>query len=158
MAEIRKFETVICVKNGAKTAFRIELFCAEQWANSAQGRYRCRVNRRWRNGSDGKPAYLDLPQIGELVAELAGGDAAPTLEPPPDLPRGSRVSAPNGNVVNGQALYDLTQTVSDPIRAHDGRWYVLVLIWERGHVFVPVDTLQIKTLWKDGRHSPVKEA
>ena len=156
MAEKRKFETVICVKNGAKTLFKLELFPAEQWEKSAQGRYRCRINRRWHDLVEGGAAYLDMQQVGGLVATLAGSGAMPLPAPAPDLPRSSRVSVPNGNVIGGQIMYDRAQTVSDPILGYDGRWFVQVYTWDQGHMFVPVNDLTINSRWDGQRHVPVK--
>ncbi len=156
MAEKRKFERVICVKSDAKTAYKIELFCATQWSKSAQGRYRLRINRRWHNAHDGAPVYLDMAQVGALVAGMAGGKILSAPPGAPNLPRSSSVSVPNGNVIGGQVMYDLVHTLSDPIRAHDGRWYVLVQVWGRGPRFAAVDTLVIRTRWLDGRHVPAQ--
>lgn len=142
MAEKRKFESMICVKIGAKISFKIELFPAEQWAESAQGRYRLRVNRRWHNGPDGAPVYLDMVQIAALVGALAqGGDL--TLDPVPDIPRGSSVSVPNGRTWGGVVWRDVTRTVTPVIRAHDGRWYVGVIMIDQGTIFIPVADLII---------------
>ena len=156
MAEKRKFETVICVKNGARTTFKLELFPAGQWEKSAQGRFRCRINRRWHDLAEGGPAYLDMQQVGGLVATLAKSGKVPLPAPAPDLPRSSRVSVPNGHVVGGQVMYDGALTTSDVILGYDGRWYVQVLSLDRGHTFVLVNDLIINTRWNGQRHVPVK--
>ena len=115
MAEKRKFESVICVKIGAKTAFKIELFPAVQWSESAQERYRLRINRRWHDGSDGGHMYLDYAQVATLAATLAAGQDI-SLPPAPDIPRGTSVSVLNGRIVCGVAQRDVTRTVTPPIR------------------------------------------
>ena len=141
MAEKRKFALAICVKIDAKTAVKIELFDAVQWSESAQGRYRCRVNRRWHDLPDGGHAYLDMRQIMELAVALAQGGNL-HLAPMPRIPYGTAVSLPNGNVVEGVVRRDVTRTMTPPIRGHDGRWYVGVLAWG-GTVLAPVDDLII---------------
>ena len=142
MAEKRKFESVICVKIGAKTSFKIELFPAEQWVESAQGRYRLRINRRWHDGADGKPAYLDMVQVAALVGSLAkGGDLE--LPQKPDLPAKTRVSAPNGNIIGGKMQYDGCWTSTEPILGYDGVWYVVVFLYGKGDVLMPVHDLII---------------
>lgn len=149
MAEKRKHTQSICVKIDAKTLFKIELFPAGQWAESAQqsadlaGRFRLRINRRWHNMPDGGPAYLDLMQVGVIVAALAAGmDVAP--EPAPNVPKGTRVSVPNGRMLAGEPLYDSAKTHTDPIRGYDGRWYVNVVLFDKGSIMAPVDTLIIR--------------
>ena len=142
MAEKRKFESVICVKIGAKIRFKIELSPAEQWLKSAQGRYRLRVNRRWHNAPDGARAYLDMVQVAALVGSLASGGEL-KLPPKPNLPAKSRVSVPNGKVLGDQILYDSAWTCTEPILGHDGIWYVGVYMLDRGNIMVPVHTLKI---------------
>ena len=142
MAEKRKVESVICVKIGAKVRFKIELFPAEQWSESAQGRYRLRVNRCWHNAPDGSPAYLDMVQVAALVGSLAQGGEL-KLPPKPDLPAKSRVSVPNGKVLGDQILYDSAWTHTEPILGYDGIWYVCVHTYEKGIITVPVHTLII---------------
>lgn len=149
MAEKRKAESTLCVKIDAKTVAKIELFPASQWQESTQagaafaGRYRLRINRRWHDTPEGGPLYLDMHQIMALAATCAAGGALPDLEPAPDLPRHTRVSVPNGRYLAGKAQYDGTRTGTEPLRGHDGRWYVSVLLYGKGNVMVPVDTLLI---------------
>ena len=140
MAEKRKFDSVICVKIGAKTMFKIELFPATQWSESAQGRYRLRINRRWHDLPDGGHAYLDMAQVALLAATLAEGQDI-SLPPAPSIPRGTAVSVPNGRTHCGVAWRDVTRTTTPPILAHDGRWYVGVIKYDQGQVFAAVDEL-----------------
>ena len=86
--------------------------------------------------------YLDMVQIAALVGALAqGGDL--TLAPPPDIPHGTSVSAPNGRAWGGVVWRDVTRTVTPVIRGHDGQWYVGVMILGQGTVFAPVADLII---------------
>lgn len=142
MAEHRKFTSVICVKTGAKTVVKIELFPAEQWQESAQGRFRCRVNRRWFDGPDGEMVFLDMAQVWELAAKLDAGESV-DLAPAPDLPRGTAVRVPTRQL-SGEQLYEVSRTHTVPMRGHDGRWYVNVVLFDKGSVMVAVDTLHIK--------------
>lgn len=149
MAEKRIFTRTLCAKTGAKTVAKIEMFPAEQWAESAQeaaalaGRFRLRVNRRWLDLPEGGMAFLDARQIGMQAAALALGEI-PALEAAPDLPRGSAVSAPTGRMIYGECETNGTRTVTEPIRGYDGRWYVAVLLWGKGTVFARVDELRRK--------------
>lgn len=142
MAEKRTFKSVICVKIGAKTMFKIELFPAAQWSESAQGRYRLRINRRWHDLPDGGHAYLDLEQAYLLAATLAKGQDI-KLPPAPGLPRGTSVSVASGRSHCDIVWRDVTRTITPPILGHDGRWYVGILSWARGVEFVAVDDLII---------------
>lgn len=135
MAEHRKFSSVICVKTGAKTAAKIELFPAEQWLESAQGRYRLRINRRWHDFPEGGMAFLDARQVSDLVAGLATGES-PDLATAPDLECGTPVSVPNGRILAGEAMRDVTRTATPLIRAYDGEWYAGVHLVGKGSVFV----------------------
>ena len=143
MAEKRKFESVICVKIGAKTAFKIELFPAEQWQESAQGRYRLRINRCWHDLPGGGPCYLDMMQVLGMLGELLQGRP---LELParPHLPCKSRVSVPNGRFLDGQPLYDSSWTYTEPILDYSGQWVVAVFIYGQGTVVMPVDSLIVR--------------
>ena len=146
MAEKRKSIQTICVKINAKKLFKIEMFPAEQWQESAQagaacaGRYRLRINRRWHDLPEGGPAYLDITQAYALAATLAVGES-PVMDPAPDLPRGTPVSAPNGRTLAGVVMRDVTRTITEPIRAYDGRWYAGVTIIGKGCVMMPVNEL-----------------
>ena len=142
MAEKRKFDFSICVKIDAKTAFKVELFDAAQWQKAEQGRYRCRVSGRWHDLPDGKPAYLDMRQALELVEALTrGGDLR--LDPEPDIPIATAVSVPNGEVIGGVVMRDITRVTTPPVRGYDGRWYVGVLLYGRGTVIFPTTDLII---------------
>lgn len=142
MAEHRKFDSVICVKKGAKTVVKIERFPAEQWEKSAQGRFRLRINRRWHDGPDGEMVFLDMAQAWELAAKLDAGESV-DLVPAPDLPRGTPVRVPTRQL-DGEQLYEVSRTHTTPMRGHDGRWYVNVTLFDKGSVMVAVDTLKIK--------------
>lgn len=156
MAEKRKFDLVICVKINAKAAFKIELFDASQWSESAQGRYRLRINRRWHNAPDGKHIYLDMVQVVALVGSLAQGKGL-SLDPAPNIPRGTPVSVANGGSHCGIAWRDVTHTATPTIQGYDGRWYVGVVVYGQGCVFVPVSDLIILPR-RDGGKRRVKGA
>lgn len=149
MAEKRKFSSSICVKIDAKTLFKIELFPAEQWAESAQAAedlsecYRLRVNRRWHDEPDGRHVYLDVVQVAALAAALAAGQDI-ALPPEPVLPRGSAVSAYIRRTADGAREPVGTHTVTEPFRGYDGRWYVGVISYGKGTLMVPVEDVKIK--------------
>ncbi|MDL2266789.1 hypothetical protein LJC46_02225 [Desulfovibrio sp. OttesenSCG-928-G15] len=151
MADHRKPEYTICVKNGAKKAVKIEVFSAAEWAKTAQekaalsGLYRLRINRRWHNAPDGGRLYLALAHTSDLLLSRLTGVEGPILPQQPDLPRGSRVSAPNGRTLAGQVMRDVTWTETDPVRGFDARWYVGVRVIGKGIVMMPADDVTLIT-------------
>lgn len=139
----RKFCATICVKSGTTRA-RLELADAARHGGPA-GRYRVRIDRRWHDQPEGADAWLDPTGVGTLVAELLSGAGLPDAVPPrPDLPRGTRVSAPNGREVGGLPMRDGTRTATEPVLGYDGRWLVGVILCGRGVVMVPVDDLVVR--------------
>jgi hypothetical protein len=145
MADPRKPDFVICVKNSAKTAYKIECFSAALWPKSAQekpGTFRVRLNRRWLD-DNGDMAFVSYAQLAMTVAVLVHGGPLPQDAPAPELPRGTRVSVPNGRVIDGKVMYDGSRTYTDPLRGYDGRWYVNVVTPTLGNAMVAVDTLKI---------------
>ena len=144
MAEHRRPTESICVKTSAKTAFKIELFPAEQWQKSAQGRFRLRVNRRWIDSPEGVPMYMDRAQIGTFVSKLGDKQTLSTVPPKPDLPPKTRVNVPNGKALAGVKLYDISWTITEPFLGYDGRWYVCANLYGVGGAMVPVDEIILK--------------
>jgi len=144
MAEKRIFSSSICVKTSATTLSKLELFPAEQWDDGPAGCYRVRENRRWIDLPEGGRCFLTPKQLSELVVERLTGARPAFVSEKPDLPKGTPVRVPNKKVIDGRPLYDITKTVSDPIRLFDGRWHVAVLLYGKGIVFVPADGLECK--------------
>lgn len=162
MPDIRKFMATVCVKSGTTRA-RLELADAARHGGPA-GRYRVRIDRRWHDQPDGADAsllspsvglargarptaaaWLDPTDVGTLVAALLAGSSVPDAVPPrPDLPRGTRVSAPNGRESGGLPMRDSTRTATEPVLGYDGRWLVGVILCGRGVVMVPVDDLVVR--------------
>ena len=145
MAEKRKSDRTVCVKIGAKMRFKMELFPAVQWPESAHlpgERFRVRINRRWHDGPEGEALFLDIFQISALACVLING-TEPALPHKPDVPKGARVSVPTGKTLAGEALYDGSRTYTEPMRGFDGRWYVNVITPSLGSVMAAVDTLKI---------------
>lgn len=138
----RKFCATICVKSGTTRA-RLELADAARHGGPA-GRYRVRIDRRWHDQPDGADAWLDPTDVGTLVAALLAGSSVPDAVPPrPDLPRGTRVSAPNGRESGGLPMRDSTRTATEPVLGYDGQWMVGVILCGHGVVLVPVEELTV---------------
>ena len=97
-----------------------------------------RVNRRWLDAPEGDPLFVDSDRLGRLVAAVALG-GMPVPEPTPDLPAKTRVSI--RRETDGVVWHDGAWTVSPPIRAYDGRWYVAASTSRGGIEFVPVDSI-----------------
>ena len=137
--EKRKFTKSVCVKNNAKTSYKIEFFPAEQWEDGLAGCFRLRVNGKWIL-NDGR-VYSDYRSCCEIVADYALGEE-PELEPTPLLPRGTRVSIPIGKNGDGSFIYSCGFTSTEPIRGYDGTFYVACCSYH-GTCFHPVSSLII---------------
>jgi hypothetical protein len=140
MSERRNKALSILLNKRGKTAVKIELYPAEQWPEQGgtEGHYRLRVGGRWHGGKK-----FTFYSLAGLLARL-DKDLRQALglgrkrQPCPDLPRGTAVRVPNGNQVGDQPLYDVTRTATLPFQGVDGQWYVVVALWGKGHIHVPV--------------------
>lgn len=124
---------------------RLELAAASDWGGPA-ALYRVRLDRRWLDlpkDEGGGPRFMSLSDAGRLAAAMALG-LEEKLPAKPDLPRGSRVSVLNGKSFAGVQLREPTYTITEPIRAFDGRWYVPVLVVGQGRIMVAVEDLIVK--------------
>ena len=106
-------------------AVRVQLSPAEIYGGP-EGAWRVRVNRRWHDGVDGAPLFLDRAGLAEFLAGLlAAGPVEPAARP--ELCADMRVCVwlpGEGELEVGELVQGWTH--SAPIRAHDGCWYVLV--------------------------------
>lgn len=120
----RRFPASCLLRLGGD-AVRVQLSPAEIYGGQ-EGEWRVRVNRRWHDGVDGKPLFLDRAGLAEFLATVL---AAGTVETPPcpALCADMRVSLPRPADVNDDG-YDYVQgyVFAAPILARDGRWYVPV--------------------------------
>lgn len=114
-----------CLLRLSGEAVRVQLSPAEIYDGPA-GAWRVRVNRRWQDGVDGEPLFLDR---AGLAAFLATALAAGTVETPPcpALCADMRVMVrrPDAGEFDADEFVQ-GWTYSAPILAHDGHWYVLV--------------------------------
>lgn len=144
MAEQRKKSASVLLQIPGKTdGACFELFAAEQWQShgGTPGAFRVRKAGKW--VSNGHKYTFFTP---DAVAALLGQDLATafglsnTASEPPVIPRGCRVRVPNGNVVAGQRMFDVTFTSAPPFQSIDGRWYVhVLLLGGQGVVPIPVE-------------------
>lgn len=149
MAEKRKFSKVFCVKNNAKTSYKIEVFPAEQWENGVVGQYRLRINRKWSEPPEAN-SYYTQAMIFEILQNLSFGSCQ-TLADAPNLPCGSRVKVTTEKIATdlGEVrMCACTFTSTPPIRGYDGNFYVGVLLLGKGVAFVPVEDIEIIRLKK----------
>lgn len=117
----RRF-TASCLLRLDGRAVRVQLSPAELYGGP-EGIWRVRVNRRWRDGRDGNPLFLDRAGLAALLADMLGaGQEKPV--PRPDLPADARVAVTVWQ--GGEPQTCRGWTYSEPIRADDGCWYVVV--------------------------------
>lgn len=114
-----------CVLRVDGKPVRIQLSPAEIYGGP-EGAWRVRVNRRWHDGVDGAPLYMDRARLAEFMAGLlAAGPLEPTPRPEICADMRVRVWLPgDGELDVGEPV--MGWTYSEPILAHDGCWYVLV--------------------------------
>lgn len=122
-----------------------------------EGLFRVRINRRWHDGADGQPLFLDQSMLAALLAQTALGDmpAPPLPAPLPPMPALSnkmRISVPLEQDKGGMPRYEGTWTHSPPILAHDGRWMIAVFLLGKGVVFVPCDDVIPVKAFKETHH------
>lgn len=123
MSDRRKFCASIGVRAGVER-FKIEIAPAGEYGGQP-GFYRLRVGRRWLNGPDGQPRFMDCAGIANFTAKTA----LCALEPPaprPDIPQDSRVSVRVWK--EGLSYYYGSWTYSEPVLDYSGRWLILVSI------------------------------
>ena len=135
MKDNRQFIGSICVRIGPDRT-KIELSPAP--IHGGGDGFRVRVNRRWLDDPEGGILFVGPDRLGQLIADVALG-GMPDPEPAPDLPAKMRVSI--RRETDGVVWHDGAWTVSPPIRAYDGRWYVAASTSRGGIECVPVDSI-----------------
>ena len=138
----RIFSGSISVRIGTKR-IKIELSPVEIHGG-ADGFYRVRINRRWHDTPEGKPLFLDRAALEVLIGSFAMGDAVELLpKEAPDLPRNTRVSAKfwYKNMPYSEGVF----TATPPFRGFDGRFYVGVMTYAAGFIFVPVEDTTMRS-------------
>lgn len=109
-----------------------------------EGTFRVRIDRRWHDGPDGQPLFLDRARLVDLVVGSALGDLQ-NPEPDPYIPRGTRVSVRFER--DGVNRVEGGFTAALAILAHDGRWVVPVTMYG-GTRYIPVDDI----VFREDRH------
>lgn len=149
--EKRKKNMSILLKNESKTAMKIELFPAEQWAGessgASRGLFRLRIDGCWYNQGDSKYTFLSLIGVAKTLERLLGdnlGIKTNLIPPRVEITYGTPVRIPNGNTLGGKPMYDLTRTATEPILGFDGRWHVGVILIGKGAVMMPVDEMEVQ--------------
>lgn len=135
----RKFTRSICVRCDTKYT-RIEASPAELHGGCI-GLYRLRINRRWHDHPDGGLLFFDRDGIAELAADVAFG-TLPPLPEAPDLPRGSIVSVKYWH--RDRCHQEQTRTNTPPVRGYDGHYYVGVVTYHAGFLFVPAAEVELR--------------
>jgi len=102
-----------------------------------EGTFRVRIDRRWHDGPDGSPIFLDRSRLVDLVVGLALGDM-PEPAKDPRIHRGTRVSVRFEK--DGVNRVEGGFTAAPAILAHDGRWVVPVTMYG-GTRYIPVEDI-----------------
>jgi len=152
MAEKRASEFSVLLRFPGKASIKIQFYSAALWSDKGgtEGHYRLKVghalpetagqfSEAWHPAAH-QYEFLTPTQAWELVGKLGEGDSIEEA-PVPDIPLGTPVRVPNGNILGGQIQYDITRTTTQPVRLNDGRIYVVVTMIGRGAVHVPLDTI-----------------
>lgn len=128
----RNFCGSISVKFDGKRT-KLELSPAEDHGGPC-GMLRVRQCRRWLDG------FFNADGITALITSLAS-TATPQEATPPDIPLHTYVSVPIPSNTWNRCI---TRTSTPaPVRLYDGRFYVLVHIFEHGYQFVPCTEVKI---------------
>lgn len=119
-----------CVLRVDGKPVRVQLSPAEIYGGP-EGHFRARVNRRWHDGVDGQPLFMDRAGLADFLAGLL---AAGTCETPPrpEIFQDMRVMVGRPDAGEFELDEDVQGwTYSGPILGHDRRWYVLVSAFGR---------------------------
>ena len=131
----RKFSGSISVRIGTKR-IKIELSPAEIH-DGQPGLFRVRIGRRWVDAPEGTLLFFDRTALASLIAEAALGELEVLPSEPPSLPRNTRVSVKFW--IDDSPHQEATWTSTLPIRGYDGKFYVGVMTYAAGFIFVPVE-------------------
>ena len=131
----RKFSGSISIRIGTKRA-KFELSPAEIH-DGQPGLFRVRIDRRWIDTPEGELHFFDRVGLAKLVAETALDEIRKLPSEPPVLPRKTRVSAKFW--VDDIPHQEATWTSTPPFRGYDGHFYVGVMTYAAGFIFVPVE-------------------
>lgn len=131
----RKFSGSISVRIGTKRT-KFELSPAELH-DGQPGLLRVRVGRRWIDTPDGELHLFDRTALAKLIAEAALGEIRTLPSKPPALPIKTKVSAKFW--IDDSPHQEATWTSTPPIRGYDGKFYVGVMTYAAGFIFVPVE-------------------
>lgn len=114
-----------CVLRVDGKPVRIQLSPAEIYGGP-ESHFRARVNRRWHDGVDGQPLFMDRAGLADFLAGLLAAGTCET-SPRPEIFPDMRVMVCRPDAGEFEIDEDVQGwTYSGPILAHDGRWYVLV--------------------------------
>ncbi len=143
--EKRKFTAAIRVRIGTRR-IRLEL-CPAAAHGGPPGFYRIRAARRWVGGAGGEMLFFDRARLATFLVEMVFDGFDPGISraqypQPPDIPRRSLVSVKFWH--KGKPRSEQTRTDTPPIRAYDGHWYVGVMTYAAGFIFVPVKDLGLR--------------
>ena len=131
----RIFSGSISVRIGTKRT-KIDLSPAEVHGGE-DGFYRVRIGRKWHDKPGGGMLFLDRAGLAELVASMALEEMPEIPLQAPHLPIRTRVSVKLRQGID--CFFEQTWTSTPPIRGFDGQFYVGVMTYSQGFVFVPVE-------------------
>ena len=140
--EKRKFTGYIRVQTDTKSV-KLDLSPAEIYGGE-EGFFRVRIHRRWVSLPDKTPLFCDKARLAEIIASLVfDEDFAIPDETEPDIPYRSRVTVKywgKDDLPHHEGCF----TATPPIRAFDGKWYVGVMTYGAGFIFVPASDITVR--------------
>ena len=137
----RKFSGSISVRIGTKRT-KLELSPAELHDGQA-GLFRLRLGRRWIDTLEGELRFFDRAALATLIAETALGELKELPSKPPVLSVKTKVSAKFW--LEDTPHQEATWTSTPPIRGYDGRFYVGVMTYAAGFIFVPCEDVTVRS-------------
>lgn len=130
---------------GRKTQAKIRVYAAQEFPghpDAVAGRYRLKLGRAWVR-QPGKYTFFGLDGLGRALVDLLGFGSVKAPGPRPHISARTRVRVPNGAVLAGAALTEPTWTLAPPHLGYDGRWYVWCHLFDRGHVEIPAEDVEV---------------
>ncbi len=151
MAEKRPHDFEFLLRFQGKKKVKIHFYSAAHWPNKGgkKGLFRLKVSTYLDKTGTYSERWYPAPHQYDFLTQAKAWELVKTWssqpvtrpEPIPNIPPKTRVRVFNGNIFEGEKQYDLTWTLTKPVRLSDGRVYVVVLLPGKGHEHVPLSDI-----------------